>query len=63
MSFEREIKEFAKSLGSDLVGIVSSDSELLRDNNASIETILPDCRSLVVNCEASKWRCYIIEEH
>ena len=48
MSFGHEIKEFAKSLGSDLIGIASSDSELLRDNNASIETILPDCRSLVV---------------
>ena len=48
MPFEYEIKEFAKSLGADLVGIAPSDSEYLKDNNASIEAILPGCRSLVV---------------
>ena len=48
MSFEYEIKEFAKSLGADLVGIAPSDSEYQKDNNASIEAILPGCRSLVV---------------
>lgn len=46
--FEREIKECAKSLGADLVGIAPADSEHLKDNTENMEAILPDCRSLIV---------------
>jgi len=46
--FEYDIKKFATSLGADLVGIASSDSEYLKDNSASIEGLLPGCKSLVV---------------
>jgi len=48
MSLEDEIKEFAKSLGADLAGIAPPDSEYLKENKASIEAILPGCKSLVV---------------
>lgn len=48
MSFEDEVKEFARSLGADLIGIASSQSKYLKDNKASIEAILPSCKSLVV---------------
>jgi epoxyqueuosine reductase len=48
MSLEGEIKEFARSLGADLVGIAPFDSEYLEHNRASIQAILPGCRSLVV---------------
>lgn len=46
--FESEIKERARSLGADLVGIAPADSEHLRDNAESMEAILPGCRSLIV---------------
>jgi len=48
MVFGHEVKEFAKSLGADLVGIASSDSKYLKDNKTSIEAVLPSCKSLVV---------------
>lgn len=48
VSFEAEIKELARSLGADLAGIAPSNSDYLKDNKASIEAILPSCRSLVV---------------
>lgn len=48
MSFEYKVKEFAKSLGADLVGIAPSDSKYLNENKANIESILPGCKSLVV---------------
>jgi epoxyqueuosine reductase len=48
MSFKREVKEYAVSLGADLVGIASVDSEYLKDNKAGIETILPYSKALVV---------------
>lgn len=48
MSFEDDIKEFAKSLGADLVGIAAADSKYLKDNKTNIEAILPECKSLVV---------------
>jgi epoxyqueuosine reductase len=48
MSLEYDVKEYAKSLGADLVGIASADSEYLKDNKAGLETILPGCKALVV---------------
>jgi epoxyqueuosine reductase QueG len=48
MPFESAVKEFAKSLGADLVGIAPSKSKYLKDNKASIEAALPSCKSLVV---------------
>jgi len=48
MPFEREVKELARSLGADLVGIASTDSIYLKDNRTNINVLLPGCRSLVV---------------
>lgn len=48
MSFECDVKEYAKSLGADLVGIAAADSEYLEDNKARIKAILPNCKALVV---------------
>jgi len=48
MSLECRIREFARSLGADLVGIASSDSKYLKYNKASMKAILPDIKSLVV---------------
>ncbi|MGA9098769.1 MAG: 4Fe-4S binding protein [Methanotrichaceae archaeon] len=47
-SFEYQVKEFAKSLGADLVGIALTNSKYLDDNKAGMEAILPGCKSLVV---------------
>jgi hypothetical protein len=46
MSFEYEVKEFAKSLGADLVGIALTDSKYLKNNKAGMEAILPGCKSI-----------------
>ena len=48
MPLEYDVKEYAKSLGADLVGIASADSDYLKDNKAGLETILPGCKALVV---------------
>ncbi|MFZ3050292.1 MAG: 4Fe-4S binding protein [Methanothrix sp.] len=48
MPHKAEIKELAGSLGADLVGIASPSSIYLKDNRASIDALLPGCRSLVV---------------
>jgi epoxyqueuosine reductase QueG len=48
MPHRAEIKELAGSLGADLVGIASPSSIYLKDNRASIDALLPGCRSLVV---------------
>jgi epoxyqueuosine reductase len=48
MPLETEVKDLARSLGADLVGIASPDSIHLKDNKASIEALLPGCRSLIV---------------
>ena len=48
MTLEAEVKELARSLGADLVGIASPGSIHLKDNRAGIEALLPGCRSLIV---------------
>ena len=48
MTIEAEVKELARSLGADLVGIPSPGSIHLKDNRAGVEALLSGCRSLIV---------------
>ena len=48
MTIKAEVKELARSLGADLVGISSPGSISLKDNKVSIDALLSGCRSLIM---------------